>query len=454
MALVRREQDLNSRDTQIDEAVKKFHTEEMEKRKQWENQQTTLRSAQAQLNATSESRTGELTKRSEEIEGRERAVRAGTTQLDLERSKLEAQAKAHAARAAEAEASWKRSEGRLVELKAKEDELLRMRQSFESERSGWSTKRAEELKQLEATRDATAVQAQQAERLINDSQRRALLAEEAEKTAKRHSNDLATQQAALEKGLEGHSADLESKLEEVATKERTVATELQRANNLMEDLGKKDRDLRARSEQAAARQSELVTREADLAARDAVLSEGLRNLEKSRHEAELARGRIDDDLRSASAARSDAERLRIQADAMQAEVSKNLRFLQKKALEVLDREEKLRERDVRIEEMEKGLDARAEVLEGKERSLESDQSESTAKATKLQAEVDKLKARLAELEKGAGPSSASMDEWKKDVENRVKIIQKKAMELLDREQKLRDKEAELRALAQQLGVTL
>src|SRR5207249_11829640 len=130
MALVRREQDLNSRDSQIDEAVKKFHTEEMEKRKQWENQQTTLRSAQAQLNAMSESRTVELTKRSEEIEGRERAVRAGTTQLDLERSKLDAQAKAHTARAAEAEASWKRSEARLAELKAKEDELLRMRQSF------------------------------------------------------------------------------------------------------------------------------------------------------------------------------------------------------------------------------------------------------------------------------------------------------------------------------------
>src|SRR5205807_9426779 len=116
-----------------------------------------------------------------------------------------------------------------------------------------------------------------------------------------------------------------------------------------------DRDRRARTGQAAALQSELVTREADLAAREALLSEGLRNLEKSRHEAELARDRIDDDLRSASAARSDAERLRIQADAMQAEVSKNLRFLQKKALEVLDREEKLRERDVRVEEKEKGL---------------------------------------------------------------------------------------------------
>src|SRR6266540_1466879 len=53
-----------------------------------------------------------------------------------------------------------------------------------------------------------------------------------------------------------------------------------------------------------------------------------------------------------------------------------------------------------------------------------------------------------------GPTSAAMEEWKKDVENRVKIIQKKAMELLDREEKMRKKEEELRALAQQLGVKL
>src|SRR5205823_13084879 len=91
---------------------------------------------------------------------------------------------------AEAEASWRRSEGRLAELKAKEDELLRARQSFESERSVWSVKRAEELKQLEATRDAAAVQAQQVERLAAESQRRALVAEETEKAAKRQTADL------------------------------------------------------------------------------------------------------------------------------------------------------------------------------------------------------------------------------------------------------------------------
>src|SRR3989442_1893341 len=199
MALVRREQDLNARDSQFDHTAKKFHSEETEKRKQWESQQTNLRSQQAQLNATTESQAADLAKRAEEIEGRERTLRATTTQLELERSKLEAQAKAHAAKAAEAEASWRRSEGRLAELKTKEDELLRARQSFESERSVWSARRSEELQQLEATRDAAAVQAQQVERLAAESQRRTLVAEETEKTAKRQTAELVAQQAALEK---------------------------------------------------------------------------------------------------------------------------------------------------------------------------------------------------------------------------------------------------------------
>jgi len=541
MAFVRREQDMNARDSQFDQAAKKFHSEETEKRKQWESQQTTLRSQQAQLNATTESQAADLAKRAEDIEGRERTLRATATQLELERSKLEAQAKAHAAKGTEAEASWRRSEGRLAELKAKEDELLRARQSFESERSVWSSKRTEELKQLEATRDAAAVQAQQVERLSAESQRRTLVAEEAEKAAKRQAADLVGQQAALEKrrseadkaeraaqtqlaqlqeksrdlaaketeikaalrdletrqartnaaekeaasasaelrtrkatidqessriasltdqmamrqkDLESRTSVFEAKFADVTTREQTLSTELQRADNLMEDLAKKDRDLRARVDVAKTLEAELAEREASVSTRDVQLSEGLRGLEKARQESENHRGRIEEDLKTAGIARNEAEKLRVQADAMQAEVSKNLRFLQKKALDVLDREEKLREREIGIEQKERSLDARAEILEGKQRAVDADQSESDSKTAKLQAEIDRLKTRLAEFEKGVGPSPAAMEEWKKDVENRVKIIQKKAMDLLDREQKLRQKEEELRALAQQLGATL
>src|SRR5438876_10673681 len=94
---------------------------------------------------------------------------------------------------------------------------------------------------------------------------------------------------------------------------------------------------------------------------------------------ETQRGRIEEDLKGASTARGEAEKLRVQADAMQAEVSKNLRFLQKKALDVLDREEKLREREIEIEQKERSLDTRAEILEGKQRAVEADQGSPTAR---------------------------------------------------------------------------
>src|SRR3989442_14640390 len=109
----------------------------------------------------------------------------------MAQSNLDAELKPQTAKPAEAEAAWRRSEARLAELKTKEDELLRGRQSFESERSTWSARRTEELKQLEATRDAAAQQAQQAERLVAEAQRRALVAEEEGRAAKHQTADLA-----------------------------------------------------------------------------------------------------------------------------------------------------------------------------------------------------------------------------------------------------------------------
>lgn len=540
MALVRREGDLNARVSQFDETVQKFESEEGEKRRQWETLQTAFRTQQTQLNATAETRAAEMAKRAEDVEAHARALRAGTAQLELERSKLEAVAKAQSAKSAETEAAWRRSEARFAELKTKEDEILRARQSFETERSTLSAKWAAELKQLEATRDAAAVQAQQTERLVSESQRRALIAEEAEKASKRQAADLAAQMIALERrrseadkaergaqaqwaqiqeasrklaaketevaaaardvgvrlaklvtseketataaaelrtrrgamdqestrlasvtdqlatrqrDLESRASALEAKLSQSARREQTLATELQRADNLMEDLTRKEGDIRSRYEAGRALESELKRQEAVLAVRDTQIGEGQRNLDKTRQEIGMQRIRLEEDLRTASTSRGEAETLRVQAEAMQAEVSKNLRFLQKKALAVLEREEKFREREAAIEHKERTLDTRAEILEGKERTNEVDRSEFESKTARLQAEIDRLRGRLTEIEKGAGPSTAAMEEWKKDMENRVKIIQKKAMDLLDREQRLREKEAELRDLGQQLGVT-
>ncbi len=544
----RREQDINERASQFDQTVQRFESEAAEKRREWETLQGDLRTQQSQSNASAESRAAELAKRMEEIDGRERTVRAATAQLDLERSKLESQTKSAASKASEADAAWQRSEARIADLKAKEDDLLQSRQGFESERSTWSAKRAEELKQLEATRDAAGQQTQQAERLVAEAQRRVFVAQEAEKAAKRQTEELVAQQDLLEKRradaekaerdlqvriaqvneasqrfatkeleinagvkelearqanvaiaerdvasasaeirarktaldqesaqvaslsdrlatrqreIDARTSALDAKGTQLSTKEQTLTTELQRADNLMEDLSKKEREIRAREDTIRAAEAEMSKRTVSHSAKEAELGEGIRSLERSRNEVDSQRAQIEEDRRVSFAARDEAEtlkreaeRLRAQADGMQAEVTKNLRFLQKKALDVLDQEEKIRARDAKIAERERSLDTRQEILQGKEGDIESDRQELDAKTAKLTSEVERLRAKVADMEKVGGPTSAAMEEWKKDVESRVKIIQKKAMELLDREEKMRKKEEELRALAQQLGVKL
>src|SRR5256712_13832208 len=106
---------------------------------------------------------------------------------------------------------------------------------------------------------------------------------------------------------------------------------------------------------------------------------------------------------------------------MQAEVNKNLRFLQKKALDVLDQEEKIRARVGTIEGQEKSLDTRGEILEGKERPLEADQAAPDAKIAKLQGEIDRLRPRLTHTDKSDPPTTSAMEEGSKELETRPKI---------------------------------
>ena len=49
-------------------------------------------------------------------------------------------------------------------------------------------------------------------------------------------------------------------------------------------------------------------------------------------------------------------------------------------------------------------------------------------------------------------SNFDMEEWKREIDKILIIIQKKALDLLDREEKLRKKEEELQALAAKIGV--
>jgi hypothetical protein len=109
------------------------------------------------------------------------------------------------------------------------------------------------------------------------------------------------------------------------------------------------------------------------------------------------------------------------------ELAKERKFLQRRAIEMLDREEKVRAREM--------------ALDGREAAVAKHEQE--------------LGAREAALSKVVSappiPAGAEAEEARKDIERRVKIIQQKALELLDREEKLRKRAAELQALEARLS---
>jgi len=543
--LAQHEKELSARSAQFDMTVQTFEAEAAAKRREWEDLQTSLKSQEAQLAASAETRQSEIAKRMEDLDHKERSLNAMTTQLQLERSRVEAQANALAAKETEIAGSLGRSEKRYSELRTMEEDLLKSRQAFESERATWSARRGEELRQLEATRDAAAEQTQQAERLIEESQRRAFVASEAEKAAKRQGDELAGRQSQLEarraeaekserdlqaqmaqftdlsqkiatrenelaariRELEfrqgklsvaeqantaaadelrarkatldqeagrlatlaaeterrraeddARHASIEAKLEEIGKRDQQLATELQRADNLMEDLARKEASIQAREKGFVSVEAEFAQREAALVERNKELMDGMASLERMKKEHSALLGKTEDEhcaaeaeRREAETIKAEAEKMKTQSDAMQAEVSKNMRFLQKKALDVLDREEKIRVREAKGEEANRGIEMRSQILEGKEKALEEERDELIAKMEKLKADNEKLRAKMTDLEQAQKPM-VDMEEWKRDIDNRVKIIQRKALELLDREEKLRKRDEELRVLAEQLGV--
>src|SRR5207247_9349946 len=146
------------------------------------------------------------------------------------------------------------SEDRIADLKEKEDDLLRSRQGFESERSTWSAKRAEELKQLEATRDAAGQQTQEAERLVAEAQRRVFVAQEAEKAAKRQVDELVAQQDLLER----RRADAEKA-------ERDLQVRIAQVNEAAQRFATKELEINAAVRDLAAKQGKLAIAERDTA---------------------------------------------------------------------------------------------------------------------------------------------------------------------------------------------
>lgn len=118
-----------------------------------------------------------------------------------------------------------------------------------------------------------------------------------------------------------------------------------------------------------------------------------------------------------------------EVETAKAELAKERKFLQRRAIEMLDREEKVRGREMALGDREAAMTRREQELAGREAALEG---------TKGAAPV-------------AGLPPTEVEEARKDIEMRVKIIQQKALELLDREERLRKRAAELEALEARLS---
>jgi hypothetical protein len=132
-----------------------------------------------------------------------------------------------------------------------------------------------------------------------------------------------------------------------------------------------------------------------------------------------------------------SEEVRRGMEGEKAELARERKFLQRRAIELLDREERVRDREAKSDEREKELIRRGEELTTREGDLERERT------------------LIAQVKPTAPGVRLAPDEAQRDLDRRVKVIQQKALELLDREEKLRRRAAELEAMEARLsrGVT-
>src|SRR5213080_2584129 len=129
----------------------------------------------------------------------------------------------------------------------------------------------------------------------------------------------------------------------------------------------------------------------------------------------------------------ETDEVRKTMEGQKGELARERKFLQRRAIELLDREERVRDREAKSDEREHELARRVEDLTAKEQ------------------DVSRQKTIIAQAKPPILDVRAQADEAKKDIERRVKIIQQKALELLDREENLRRRAAELEAMEARLS---
>jgi len=132
-------------------------------------------------------------------------------------------------------------------------------------------------------------------------------------------------------------------------------------------------------------------------------------------------------------AEESSDEVRKAMEGEKAEVARERKFLQRRAIELLDREDRVRDREVHVDEREQDFARREQELSSRQQDLE------------------RQRTLLAQAKPEPTGVRTEPDEAKRDIERRVKIIQQKALELLDREEKVRKRAAELEAMEARLS---
>src|SRR6266545_4375798 len=234
---------------------------------------------------------------------------------------------------------------------------------------------------------------------------------ESKKAESKATDDARLQLEQERKALQSAKADLETKYRDAIAENARLGKEAQEAVATLE---------RERGETAAHAAEEEKTRH-EIEIRVAELSQRFAAMAKERLVAShRPPGEPSDEVKKA-------------VEGEKAELGRERKFLQRRAIELLDREERVRDREGRVDERERDLNRREEGLAARENDLE------------------RSKTLLAQARPQPPEVRAETDEAKKDIERRVKIIQQKALELLDREEKLRKRAAELEAMESRLS---
>jgi DNA repair exonuclease SbcCD ATPase subunit len=244
-----------------------------------------------------------------------------------------------------------------------------------------------------------------------------------------------TEQIAASQKLESKKVDsktgdarqaFEQERKALLTEKGELESRYREASSQIEKFQKDSREAVAALEkergEAAARSAEEEKTRKEIEARVADLSQRF---------AAMAKERIAASHREPAPGETDEVRKAMEGE--KGELVRERKFLQRRAIELLDREERVRDREAKSDDREHELARRMDDLTTREQ------------------DVSRQKALLTQAKTPVPDVRAQTDDAKKDIERRVKIIQQKALELLDREEKLRRRAAELEAMEARLS---